>query len=273
MASTNPESLRDLLEELARRFPPHLVESQLRDIPRITYEIGLVSERVGVDAALCDVGSGLGLFPAACAKLGMRVTMVDDFVHPFVDAEMAKAVPDAPDAVYYHGVEEALALHRSLGVTVMTRDPLAEGFGLPSGSLDVVTLFDTMEHWHRSPKRLLHEIMEALAPNGLLVIGGPNCVNLRKRITVPLGRGKWSQMAHWYEPAHFRGHVREPDVDDYHYIARDLGLTEVEILGRNWSGHVSPRRWVRGITPLVDRMLQLRPSLCSDIYLVGRKPV
>ena len=272
MARTDPEPLRNLLEELARRFPPHLVEDQLRDIPRVAFEIGLVRERVGPNAALCDVGSGLGLFPAACAKLGMRVTMMDDFVHPFVDAETAEAFPDAPDAVYYHGVDDALALHRGLGVTVMARDPLAGGFGFPSRSLDAVTLFDTMEHWHRSPKRLLHEIMEALVPKGLLVIGGPNCVNLRKRITVPLGRGKWSQMSHWYEPEHFRGHVREPDVGDYRYIARDLGLTDVEILGRNWAGHRNRRRWVRGITPLVDRVLRLRPPLCSDIYLVGRKP-
>lgn len=272
MAPSRPDALRALLEELARQFPSHLVEDQLRDIPRVAYEIELVTARVGADSALCDVGSGLGLFPAACARLGMRVTMIDDFVHPFADAESADAVPDAPDAVYYQGVEEALALHRRLGVTVVQRDPLVQGFGFSSKSLDVVTLFDTMEHWHRSPKKLFHAIMDALVPNGLLIIGGPNCVNLRKRITVPLGRGKWSQMAHWYEPEQFRGHVREPDVGDLRYIARDLGLDDVEIVGCNWAGHLSANRWVRGITAVTDRLLQLRPSLCSDIYLIGRKP-
>ena len=43
------------------------------------------------------------------------------------------------------------------------------------------------------------------------MVGVPNCVNLRKRLTVPLGRGKWSPMADWYEQPSFRGHVREPD--------------------------------------------------------------
>jgi SAM-dependent methyltransferase len=45
-----------------------------------------------------------------------------------------------------------------------------------------------MEHWHRSPKALFHEALTWLRPGGLLVIGVPNCVNLRKRLTVPLGR-------------------------------------------------------------------------------------
>ena len=45
-------------------------------------------------------------------------------------------------------------------------------------------------------------------------------------------------MAHWYEPELFRGHVREPDVDDLRYIARDMGLEDVvvakgaEVVGR-----------------------------------------
>ncbi len=128
-----------------------------------------------------------------------------------------------------------------------------------------------MEHWHRSPKRLFAAIIESLVPGGLFIVGVPNVVNLRKRITVPLGRGKWSQMAHWYETERFRGHVREPDVDDLRYIARDMNLTDVEILGRNWAGYLSRNRWMQLATALIDRPLRLRPSLCSDLYLIGRK--
>jgi hypothetical protein len=89
---------------------------------------------------------------------------------------------------------------------------------------------------------------------------------------VPFGYGKWSQMNHWYQAEFFRGHVREPDVDDLHYIARDMGLIEVEILGRNWAGYMNDRRVIRIGTALIDSLLRLRPSLCSDIYLVARKP-
>jgi SAM-dependent methyltransferase len=266
------DDLSRTLTELAQRYPADLVEGQLRDIPRIAFEIDLVTRRAGRDVALCDIGSGVGLFPVACAALGMRVTIVDDFEHPFGEGGRVDDCPDAPDAVNYDVAETALALHRELGVAIERRDPLEGGLGLPSGSLDVVTSFDSMEHWHRSPKRLFAEAMEALVPGGLFVVGAPNCVNLRKRLTVPLGVGKWSEMSHWYEPERFRGHVREPDVADLRYIARDLGLTDVEILGRNWAGYLSGRRAVRTATAAVDRLLRLRPPLCSDIYLVGRTP-
>jgi hypothetical protein len=104
------------------------------------------------------------------------------------------------------------------------------------------------------------------------VLSVPNCVNLRKRVTVPFGAGKWSRMEHWYEPEVFRAHVREPDVEDLRYIARDLKLQNVEILGRNWLGYASAKPIIRMATNVVDRVIQFRPSLCSNIYLLGTKP-
>jgi hypothetical protein len=94
---------------------------------------------------------------------------------------------------------------------------------------------------------------------------------MRKRITVPLGIGKWSSIQEWYEANKFRGHVREPDVSDLEYIANDIGLTEVKIYGRNWLGYHHKNAIIRFVTSVTDFFLQLRPSLCSDIYLVGRK--
>lgn len=263
---------RTELEALARRFPDELVEAQRLDLPRIEFQLGLLLERAPAGARLCDVGSGLGLFPIACARAGLQVTMMDDFAPPFADEASAQATPDAPDAVYFGGTDAVLDLHRSQGVTVEQRDPLAEGFGFPPESLDVITTFDSMEHWHRSPKRLFAEIREALVPGGLFVLGVPNCVNLRKRLTVPLGYGKWSQMSHWYEPEVFRGHVREPDVDDLRYVARDMALVDVEIFGRNWAGYLNARPAIRALTRAIDPLLQLRPTLCSHIYLLARKP-
>jgi hypothetical protein len=96
-------------------------------------------------------------------------------------------------------------------------------------------------------------------------------VNIRKRITIPLGMGKWSPMTEWYEAEVFRGHVREPDVGDLRYIAEDLGLIDTKVMGRNWLGYESRFGWVRSLTPLADQLLRLFPSLCSDLYLIGRK--
>ena len=96
-------------------------------------------------------------------------------------------------------------------------------------------------------------------------------LNMRKRVVVPLGRTNWSRFEDWYYPDRFHGHVREPTVADLASIAADVGLADWTIVGRNWLGYQS-RGVVHIATGLVDRPLQLRPSLCANIYLVGRFP-
>lgn len=75
---------------------------------------------------------------------------------------------------------------------------------------DAITSFDSMELWHHSPSKLFFEITSQLKPGGVFRLGVPNCVNLRKRLTVPLGFGKWSAMQDWYEEENFRGTCVNP---------------------------------------------------------------
>ena len=243
------------LHRTADEYPPDLRAAQHADVERIAFHISTVVAEKGTQCSVCDVGGGVGLFSVGCATLGINVILVDDF----------------GDIVNFEHGESALEPHRRYGVRVLSKNVVRDSLGLDDAALDAVTSFDSMEHWHHSPKALFGHLMRALRPGGLFFLGVPNCVNLRKRITVPLGRGKWSTMADWYEPPRFRGHVREPDIDDLRYIARDLGLREVRIIGRNWLGYQSRRRWARALVSIVDRPLQQRPSLCSDIYLLGRK--
>lgn len=246
------------LVKLAAEYPPRMAAEQMSDIPRIAFNISLVlpAEKPLDKMVVCDIGGGIGLFSVGCAAVGFgKSILVDDFADQ-VNLELGDSILD---------------LHRRHGVQVISRDVMAQGLKDLRTSFDVVTCFDSMEHWHSSPKSLFHELIAMMNPRGLLVVGVPNCVNLRKRLTVPLGRGKWSPMQEWYEPAVFRAHVREPDVDDLWYIARDLKLQNVRILGRNWLGYRSNSKWMRRVTGLVDPLMQFRPSLCSNIYLVGEK--
>jgi SAM-dependent methyltransferase len=237
-----------------------MVDEQLKDVVRIGFNIGLAlqSARRAAPSELeiCDLGGGVGLFSVGCAALGLkRTVLVDDF----------------GDSVSHRAGPSILDLHRRYRVEVVSRDVVAGGMRGIGGGFDVITTFDSMEHWHHSPKRLFGEVVEKLNPRGAFVLGVPNCVNLRKRITVPFGIGKWTRIQDWYDAEVFRGHVREPDVSDLKYIARDLGLVDVEIVGRNWAGYASGSRLVRLATRLTDHPLRLKPSLCADIYLVGRK--
>lgn len=252
--------LSETLNELARRYPAEMVHDQLRDIPRIVFSVGIalraVADRAPNDVAICDLGGGVGLFSLACAASGMkRTVLVDDFSDP-VNQQRGDSI---------------LAQHHELGIEIHSRNVVERGMEGIAGGLDVVTTFDSMEHWHHSPKKLFHEVVEKLNPGGAFVLGVPNSVNIRKRISIPLGVGKWSPMDDWYEAETFRGHVREPDVPDLRYIARDMGLVNVRVYGRNWLGYYSGNPAVRFVTKIADYPLRLRPSLCSDIYVVGNK--
>lgn len=244
------------LEAIACKYPLELRNDQLQDIWRISNHIEMVARRKGTSCRLCDLGGGIGLFSIGCAALGMDAVLVDDF----------------RDSIAQKSADHVLELHRSYGVQIVNRDVIRCGLDSPPDSFDVITSFDSMEHWHHSPKRLFASVVQSLKPGGLFVIGTPNSVNLRKRLTVPLGISCWSRMTDWYEPEEFRGHVREPSVPDLMYIAKDMGLVEVEILGRNWNGYASQSRAVRLSTIITDRFLTFFPSLCSNIYLLGTKP-
>jgi len=154
-------------------------------------------------------------------------------------------------------------------VNVVCRNVVQDGLGLSPESVDAVTSFDMIEHLHSSPKKFLHDAMKALQPNGVLLLGVPNCVNLRKRITLPLGKGIWSDFSDWYEPPIFRGHVREPDGQDLRKIAQDISLCDYQIFGRNWLGYENKSHIVRTACRIADNILRYIPSLCSDLYLLG----
>jgi len=259
MSSTAPtliaNSLEEVLHGITRRYPKALIPDQLKDIPRIAFNINLIVKRKGFDVSVCDLGGGIGLFSVGCAATGMRTTLVDDF----------------NDSVNHKFSTVPTQVHSEFGVNVVSTDVVASPPDFPAESLDVVTSFDSVEHWHNSPKMLLHRAVSWLRPGGLFILGVPNCVNLRKRLTVPFGVGKWSAMTEWYEQTPFRGHVREPDVKDLHYMARDLGLQGVEIIGRNWLGYHHHSTLVRVVTRIVDLPLRGFPSLCADLYLIGTK--
>lgn len=248
---------RQALVDVTERYHPDLVAYRRSDVDRQVFHVDLVRSLLEPGARVVDIGGGVSSFSLGCARVGFDAAVVDDF-------------GDSVSATYG---DEALRVHRELDVEVISRDVIAEGLGMKPESVDMFATFDSMEHWHNSPKALFAEVMDTLRPGGWFFMGVPNAVNLRKRIAVPLGRAKWSQMSDWYETPVFRGHVREPDVADLHYIARDMGLADVQILGRNWQGHANPSPRVQRATRALDPLLRRRPTLCSDIYLLGRKPV
>jgi SAM-dependent methyltransferase len=219
-------------------------------VERTAHDVGLVAGATS-QGCVVDVGAGIGLFAIGCRFLRMRAIALDDFFE-FRESDSGKAV---------------VALLESFGVQVVSRDVIDSGIDFADESVDAVGMFHTIEHLHNSPRKLFQQISRALRPRGLFVLSGPNGVNLRKRFAVPLGKSNGSPMSDWYEEPVFRGHVREPVVADLRYIAEDMELGDVRIVGRNFLGIGKFGQAAR----LADPLLRLRPSLCSDIYLIGKK--
>jgi len=238
---------RQLLRQFASEFPPHIRDDELSNLDRAFFHLTLIGSQVGYSASICDLGAGFGVLPLICAILGMDVTVIDSFL----------TEPNAP---------KLLEPYRNHGVRVLAVDSTASNPVLAAGSLDAVVSFDAIEHFHSSPKRFLHLLLQALRPGGSVIISAPNCVDLDKRVRVTLGIAEWSSMGDWYERPQFTGHVREPSLADLRYIASDLGLEHVRTFGKN---HWPAKRYLGKL----GRLLEIAPSLCSTIYLIGHKPL
>ena len=252
----NSAEIRRMIDEVLAGYPEterarHALESR-----RFLWQVETALRMIPPSGVVLDLGAGHSPFAPVCAMLGLDVTIIDDFADP-----------------HHHQASHQILDHfERTGVRVVSGDVFSVKLPFDEDAeIDLITAFDAMEHWHRSPKTLFTELCGRLAPGGVLWVGGPNCANLRKRISLLLGRCKWSQMEDWYEQEVFRGHVREPDVDDLAYIAHSLGFSSFYIEGRNWIGYLNERTLVKKLMPLIDPLLRSRPGLCSDIYLYGVK--
>lgn len=242
-------SVSSVLSAIADTYPSELRDDQRRDIPRVAWHLQIIGQHLRAGSTVADIGGGIGLMSPGMAALGYRSILLDDFL----------------DSVNQRFSVENLGVHKN--VRIISTDATRAIDAFEPDSLDGVTSFESVEHWHNSPRPVFHALMRALKPGGLFFFGLPNCVDLTKRITTVIGTAQWSSMRDWYEPPVFRGHVREASVSDLRYIGNDLDLRETKILGRNWEA-VS-RLGVLG--RMADIILCAKPSLCSDIYLIGRK--
>jgi SAM-dependent methyltransferase len=217
---------------------------------------------------VADLGAGLtGLAPLLQA-LGARVTIVDDFGG---GGSVDRQNPDAAHAILSR-------LRGRLGVEIVEQDLLTTPLPFADDSVDVVTSFHCLEHLHHSPRGLMEEIRRVLRPGGRFVIGTPNAVNLRKRLSVFLGRTNLGELEEWYfDGSPYRGHVREPVVADLVRLCEWNGLGVERVVGANFLGTTSksfatlPRFLQPFVRGFAVGVLPRWPGLCSDIHVVAAK--
>lgn len=250
------DSLERAHDRVQAMYPRAAASGSARPDVRMKFNVGLVLDLTGAKDAgsrlrVCDLGGGTSSFTPILAAMGHDAVLVDDF---------------RDIAHYAEGKADLEAVHQPLGVEIVSRDIVSEGLAFADESFDAMACFESMEHWHASPRRLLRDVRRCLKPGGWFVMSVPNAVDLKKRVDTLLGTAQWSSIREWYESDVFRGHVREPTIPDLKHIARDMGLSGVRIFGRTWILRTRGPAW-RALARLID----LRAGLSSSIYLVGQK--
>lgn len=222
-------------------------------IHKVTDESAFLRPYLPAGATIADIGGGWGALCMALAAQGYKPVLVDDYGDSQVSAN-----------------DHRYKILRRLGVEAQKKDATQEAIFAPN-SLDGVTCIAMLEHMHHSPKPWLIKLVEALKPGGVMMIGGPNCSHILKRIRAVLGKTAWTPLNTWWNSPQFRGHVREPNAQDYHTMLQDLGLRNIVLHARNFEGYQAASKLKRLTCQLFDYPLRLRPNLCSDIYALGVK--
>jgi SAM-dependent methyltransferase len=202
---------------------------------------------------ILDFGSGPCDKTAVVQALGFRCSAFDDLSddwHNETD-NRERIIRFASE----HGIEFRLA---------------ADGY-LPfeKESFEMVMLHDVLEHLHDSPRELLHDLVALIKPDGYLFITVPNAVNIRKRVSVVLGRTNLPPFDtfYWY-PGPWRGHVREYVKGDLVKLVAYLGLETTELHSCNHMLKVLPS----GIRPFYVLLSSIFPGWRDSWLLIARKP-
>lgn len=244
-----------LVAETIAQYPPSVRAYYAGDRDRLAHDVGLVHGLA--KGTLVDLGAGFSPFGLAMQCAAWTANIVDQFDYA-VDA--AHAVPS----------DEMLSLFAAHGVQVHRCDIQGAPLPFTTASADVATCFAVLEHFHRSPRAFLAEVHRVVRPGGLFITSCPNSVNLRKRLSVITGKTNLPGVQSFWRDGDptWHGHVREPTLAELVWMATQAGFHVERAFGRNFLA----RQNFGAAGRLLDPLLRTVPGLCSDIYVVARRP-
>lgn len=205
------------------------------------------------ESSILDFGAGPCDVSAVLQALGYRCTAYDDLEDHWhkIDDNKEKIL----DFALKSGIDFRLATRNRL--------PFRDA------EFDMIMLNDVLEHLHDSPRDLLLQLLRLLKPGGYLLITVPNAVNIRKRLSVIMGKTNLPDFDYffWY-PGGWRGHVREYSKEDLKMLAEymDLKVKRLVSCHHMLSKLPAALRWLyKGLTMLF-------PGWRDTWLLLGQKP-
>ena len=253
-AMLQAENLKEEIIDLYRPFTNQFRDFAAHELDRFAEYVFQASLAFRAGGHLVNLGSGTNAVDPLLRRMGMRVSVVDDFGDEGYGAFDLKKLLDG--------------VHRRVGIEVHSLDFLQSPLPFEDESVDVITTYDSLEHWYQGVKHVMSEVRRIARPGARLIVGVPNAANLKKRVLAVLGRTQWTAFDEWYESTPFRGHVREPVAADLEELLRRNGFECEEILGRNLD---LERRSAPSWAWPLDSILRLRPTMCSHLYAIGTR--
>jgi SAM-dependent methyltransferase len=251
-------TLRTAFDEIKERFPfrDYIGPSVHEEMAAIVRELAKVFPEGFAGKRLLDIGCGPMDKTGVLQRMGFACSAADDLSDPW----------------HRRGdtISRITGYARDLGIEFFHQADGRHDLPFPPGSFDVVLLLGVVEHLHESPRSLLNAAGAFLKPGGVVVVEMPNSVNLRKRLSVLMGRSSLPPVDQFYHAiGPWRGHVREYTLDETAFICRENGF---EIFTATTFEAFATEKLRPPLRQIYLWLGRLVPSFRSMVLVVGRKP-
>ncbi len=257
MSISRDKTIGDAFDKLQRMFPfpGYCDRAMLEEIAVIVEELRKYLPTFD-QKCLLDIGSGPMDKTAMFKFLGFECWAADDLTDPWHQR--------------YDNAWKIKEFAQQAGISFFKQTPSEYAVPFEPESFDVVCALGVIEHLHESPRALLNTMGRFVRQDGLLIIAMPNSVNLRKRLSVLMGRTNYPSVDAFYHSAgQWRGHVREYTLSEAAFICKAAGF---EVLTQRTFEHLA---FTKLSFPLRDIYLMLTsiiPTLGSGLLVICKKP-
>ena len=245
------------------------VRRRILDLKELTQFIEVIlddwRQHSAAEYRVLDVGTSLGILPLTLQSLDISASACD---HPRF-------------ATYGEWIEKE-------GVSYATFDLMDGELPYTSGSFDVITFKQVIEHLPFSAKPTLKSFYRILRPGGLLLLSTPNIVRLSSVIRLLMRKSVHPPLEHFFESEFpFSGHFREYTLDEVKRMVTWCGFDVVQTTylqqheaifllrqrKRFANNLFEPIRWQEILALASWRpFTYLMPSLSQFVFVAARKP-
>ena len=224
-----------------------------QSVARVCALVDLLDTRVTQDASILDVGAYLGSFALPLARLGFKVTAVDQY------DQYGTSFDSVRSFLADSGIE-----------TVGLPDEVTAVDLAGTGSYHCAISMAVIEHLPHTPRTFIEALCACVGPGGFIAVDTPNLVRWHNREAFREGESIFQDLGHryWGQPP-YRGHHMEFTPHQVAWMLEQAGCSGVEIRMLNYN----PVQWDQIVAgPHVDALVATvdDPSLADTILAIGQ---